>query len=584
MLSYHLHNTRKLAGVCLYATLVLVFIAASIQSRSAHAISSPAKTNPVTSPTPKVPKITFDPSAPSTTAGNTVTITAKVFDAKGDQITDTSKGEWDWKIADPDLAEFLLITENDKKSNQRTVAGLFGAPKSGSIRPNLIPIIVTYTETGKTDARGVVNVRLNDSALPAGPIPPGINAQVDIMWAVMPQNIVRDNFGNKIKKQYYGIEVVIGNDSGYDLELASVGFNLGRGDLETAAGLPSNKIPTSGYRVTRASLQRRQQLNLRNLTLNIIKSLGPVLTGFTPFFHNVNHTNNYVEGINILSGPIQQGFEFVWPDLTIGQLANLEDQSLRDNSITRTVVKNNTQVRFVVFVPKDLINNEKLEDHRKWRDQPLEVMKKLGSMILVGDQVEHINRVRVVSSAETGAAFSISGRIFDPCLKGVEGATVTLDQPDGTKLTAPTDSEGRYHFDKVASGLSYTLTPSKPDTTFKTPTGNSFTLHGNRTNIDFFTQPSPITISGTITKAETDEKLPAGITVELTSESATPKFELRIAEPDEDGSYEFPDVPGGFTYKVTPKLEGRTFTPEPPATVPSSNCDGKEYDFELEPK
>jgi hypothetical protein len=505
-----------------------------------------------------------------------VVINAKVV-KDGKEVTGP-KDKWTWKVADPSLEDFLLVRPDGPSAS---VVGLSGGPKSAAARPNLIPIIVRFT--GTPEVTGVVNVRLTDAPLARGPIPPGIEPQVDVMWAVMPQKIVHDNFGSKIKKQYYGIEVVIGNDSGYDLELASVGFELNRKELNLAQEA-AGKIPASGYRVARASLQRRQQLNLRNITLNTLKALGPVLTGFTPFFHNINHTNNFVEGVNVLTNPIEKGFEFVWPDLTVGQLANLEDQSLRDNSITRTVVKNNTQVRFVVFVPKDLINDSTIKEERNWRDKPLEVMRRLGQMVLVGDQVEHINRVRVVSSTETGAAFSIAGKVTDPCQEGVKDVTVTLTQGGRFSLTTKTEDDGTYHFDNVPQGAPYTVTVSKPDTTFRTPSGNSFTLQGDRTGVDFSAESAPFTVSGTITKSAEDETPLKDIEVKLSSESATPGFEPRTVKTDEDGNFEFPDVPGGATYKVTPVLKGRTFDPKPPVTVPSSNCEEKTYDFELEPK
>ncbi|HUQ32899.1 MAG TPA: carboxypeptidase-like regulatory domain-containing protein [Pyrinomonadaceae bacterium] len=573
-----LSRPRRFISLCISLAALLIFIAAISATRSVHAVNRPAQAEP---------GISFDPTDPSASVGAKVVINAKVVDKDGKEVTPKAGDTWTWKVADKRLEEFLMI---ERHGSSVSVVGLSGSPKSAATRPNLIPIIVEFK--GTPNAMGVVNVRLTDAPLARGPIPPGIDPQVDVMWSVMPQSVTHDNFGNKIKKQFYGIEVVIGNDSGYDLELASVGFDLnasglkpGNGGLDLE-GLAGSRIPTSGYRVTRASLQRRQQLNVRNITLNILKALGPVLTGFTPFFHNINHTNNFVEGVNVLTNPIEKGFEFVWPDLTVGQLANLEDQALRDNSITRTVVKNNTQVRFVVFVPKDLINNSAEPDERKWRDKPLEVMKRLGRMILVGDQVEHINRVRVVSSTETGGQFSIAGKVTDPCLESVGDATVTLTQGSGFSLTTKTDDDGTYHFDNVPSGLPYTVTVSKTDTSFRTPSGNSFTLQGNRAGIDFSAEAAPFTISGTIAKpdGEGDDTSLKDIEVKLTSDSAKPKFELRTAKTDKDGKYKFDNVPGGATYIVTPVLDDRTFSPSNHSSIPSPKCgeEGDEYDFTLE--
>jgi hypothetical protein len=210
-------------------------------------------------------------------------------------------------------------------------------------------------------------------------------------------------------------------------------------------------------------------------------------------------------------------------------------------------------------------------------------MKRLGSMILVGDQVEHINRVRVVSSAEAGAAFSISGQVTDPCLNGVKDVTVALTQGNGFSSMTKTGEDGKYIFDNVPSGLPYTVTASKTNTTFKTPSGNSFTLHGNRSSIDFSTEQSPLTISGTIT--DSDDKPLKGIKVEVAAEGGAFK---KSTETDEEGNYTFTDVPGGVIYIVTPKPSSpeKTFDNKS-LKVPSLNCDKsgeKTFDFKEKPK
>jgi len=299
---------------------------------------------------------------------------------------------------------------------------------------------------------------------PPGPIPPGMEPQVDIMWTMVPQNIVKDNYGQRIGKNFYCIEVVIGNNSGYDLQVASVGFELGpvgkaatvvfemleaanqaaveaakaqslallqpnnednkvkaktaeevaaranaalksafeaslfyskavREAYEKAGMRVNNKIPGSSYRMTRGSLEHGEHLELRNLSVNFIKAFGPVLTGFLPFFKHTNPRANFSEGINIFSNPFEKGFEALFPDETINQLQRLDDQMLRDGMI----IQNNTQLRTRVFFPKDRLVLEK-----KVRDNPLVVTMSLGTMYLIGDTIEYINRVRVAAGAPTG--------------------------------------------------------------------------------------------------------------------------------------------------------------------------------------
>lgn len=69
---------------------------------------------------------------------------------------------------------------------------------------------------------------LGVQGLPPGPIPPDLDRpEVDIMWAVVPKKIVSDNFGPRVARNFYCIEVVIGNNSGYDLQVSAVGFRSG---------------------------------------------------------------------------------------------------------------------------------------------------------------------------------------------------------------------------------------------------------------------------------------------------------------------------------------------------------------------
>src|ERR1051326_5555272 len=145
-----------------------------------------------------------------------------------------------------------------------------------------------------------------------GPIPPGLNGQgqVDVMWSILPDKIVKDNFGGKVKKEFFCIEAVIGNDSGYDLQLSSVGFTIPK-----LTGVTRAPIPTTGYRTVRGTLEAWGQLSTRKFVLGGLNALGPILTGFLPFFHASNHKANYSEIVNLISNPIEKGVEGLWPDM-----------------------------------------------------------------------------------------------------------------------------------------------------------------------------------------------------------------------------------------------------------------------------
>jgi hypothetical protein len=369
-----------------------------------------------------------------------------------------------------------------------------------------VTISFHYQEDEADKTATVVVTIVKEEPIPPGPIPPGLPPQVDIMWGVVPQRIVKDNFGTRVGKLFYCIEVVIGNNSGYDLQIASVGFNLGavgssaRGVKQTiedavndkttrtqirnaavadaqavsaeaqalrdealaeiarincnkarnkkgpcdesrdaamtavtsrekavlarnlaqverksADNLINNqldlvkaeankavalsriayaqKVPVSSYVITRGSVVHGRIWSTRNVVVNSIKALGPVLTGFIPFFHAVNRRANYSEGVNIFSNPLEKGFEAVFPDETITQLQNLDEGILRDGMI----IPNNRQIRTRVFLPKDVLGLKDDLNGRDMRDDPMMVTLALGQMYLEGNKISYLSRVSVTS-------------------------------------------------------------------------------------------------------------------------------------------------------------------------------------------
>src|SRR5205814_7761982 len=106
--------------------------------------------------------------------------------------------------------------------NAIIIIGLTGPPISSSAIPYTVPVIAKYI-SGTTAIANVLNVQLGTAMPPPAPIPTN-SPQVDVMWVVLPNKVVKDNFGSRMSDQYYGIGIVIGNNSGYSLQLASVGF------------------------------------------------------------------------------------------------------------------------------------------------------------------------------------------------------------------------------------------------------------------------------------------------------------------------------------------------------------------------
>ncbi|HEY0407797.1 MAG TPA: hypothetical protein VGC89_18825 [Pyrinomonadaceae bacterium] len=480
------------------------------------------------------------------------------------------------------------------------------------------------TQSGQDKGEKLIQpIEFTVNGVTAGPIPPGLNneGQVDVMWAVLPDSVVKDNFGGKVSNEYYAVEVVIGNDSGFDIQIASVGFTGGKDQNDNQ--IFNNKIPSTGFRITRGSLQRRQQLSPRNLLINGLKVFGPFLTGFTPYFRNLPHRTNFSEAINIISNPLEKGLEFVIPDTTIDQLARLGDQAFRDDITTRTVIPNNTQSRILTFVAKDLIfpptGKSSLTRARQYnysqvrssaqgtigvwsgkesgkasskgnsgggsaynpRNNSQDVMRMLGQLVLIGDQIAHVNRIRVVNAPLTDNAngFAISGTIVDRCHLGVSGVTVKLNSGEDFTMRATTGIDGSYVFTNVPAGRGYTVTPESADATFTADNGGmiSSPLSSNQTNINFTADLKTFVITGRITKSGSTDAVD-GIEVNLTGQATS------VSTTANGGVYTFTVTGSPITgdFRITPKPTD-AFPRFEPSTI-TWNCSHRDSDFRAVPK
>ena len=364
-------------------------------------------------------------------------------------------------------------------------------------------------KTGDHTLLGTVDFTISNT-LPPGPIPPGLTPQVDIMWSVIPDKIVGQNYGRTIERNYYCVELVIGNNTGYSLQIVSVGFAVPLTDAELlneawakagssrsasskageakglkdrddqknaeAEKLPHStrflRIPNSSYRMTRGSLESRHLLYPRSLVLGTITALGPIFTGFTPYFHNVNHRSNFSEFINIFSNPLEKGLELVWPDPRDAQRNRFDDQILRDGLI----LANNISTRSMVFFPKtllkpylDVVAVEDLCKHRgttdlgqcktdlvkefdntyaAWKNNPRAVMDRLGQLILVGDVISATNRITVTSGPVPGPLSAPptvldiqlnKSRLRDVAQGGAGALEITGSNLTGTVVTSSYD-------------------------------------------------------------------------------------------------------------------------------------------------
>jgi hypothetical protein len=280
-----------------------------------------------------------------------------------------------------------------------------------------------------------------------GPIPPGIDPQVDVFWKVLGPKEVKDTFGGSVNRKYYAIEVAIGNNSGYELQLASVGF-LMRDLAGNAVHFVEDeenqflRTPSDDYHIVRSTTEKQQTVGVRSYVLNGLQAASLLGIGITPYFHNISHTSNYTTALNIAADPLQKGLSLVWPDLTIPELAKLDNLAMHDSQI----VANNFQYRTVVFVARDTLKSRFPHEKQQTsgclgngsnaepkcntrRDDPMAVKYWLGNLIIVGNQIQYRQRIHINTSDNKAAvsALSITPAAFTvDDLTSTAGADVTL--------------------------------------------------------------------------------------------------------------------------------------------------------------
>jgi hypothetical protein len=253
----------------------------------------------------------------------------------------------------------------------------------------------------------------------AGAIPPGLAPQVDVLWTILSNKIASDVFGKRVAQRFYCIEVKIGNNSGYALQIAGIGFHN-----KNVFGEEVRQANAS-YASTRAVLQREEILSNRNIAYHLLQAGGLLMASFTPFFTKPNSKAHFSAASAIVSGALLQAFDIVGPDRVPGQLNNLDDESLRDGS----VIQNNTQVRTMVFVEKreltEALQQAASEMLKKainttglgrleqttiakseepgmlggGSESPFLIRKALGNLVIVGDPIEYLPRVQIESSS-----------------------------------------------------------------------------------------------------------------------------------------------------------------------------------------
>lgn len=214
------------------------------------------------------------------------------------------------------------------------------------VPPDVLPgTIVAKIQEASDDSKktSIGTAFLSFGAAIQKPQPIPTTPKVDVMWAPIGHPVCRSVFGRAVANNFWCIGLTIGNNSGYQLQVAGVGFKardtISNGYIIT---------PNSSYAVTRAVAQGPDSLRFRGYVVNGVAATGLLMAGFSPYFTNEGSAKRFNTGTSIVSGPLQAALNLIWPDYAQKQMNSLDDQSLRDGKL----IPNNTQVRTVVFLDK----------------------------------------------------------------------------------------------------------------------------------------------------------------------------------------------------------------------------------------
>jgi hypothetical protein len=285
-------------------------------------------------------KITFDEKELIVQPGGTATVKVTVSGDKN-QTLDTKIEK---EILGDEASKLIKVIGPDKE-HKLTLVGL----NAGNKTPDVVMGVLTVKSAG---ASASIPVRYQKDLIAT-------------FWEIVPPNIVGDNYGRTIKKDYYCVEVSIRNTSGSDIALAALAFVK-----------DDRPRPTTSYYTAHGSMAKRKLTHPRSLVLAIVDGVGSLMTGFVPFFHNDTHKANYSTFIDVISNPLAKGLATVWKDPYPDELARFETDVLKDDKI----ISNGGIFKTKVFFPKRVLFRNGDPDR-----EDLDIVRdRLGELVLMG--------------------------------------------------------------------------------------------------------------------------------------------------------------------------------------------------------
>jgi hypothetical protein len=165
-----------------------------------------------------------------------------------------------------------------------------------------------------------------------------------VAWTVLPEKVVKDNFGQNVSHNYVAIDVTIRNNNcSNQLVVKTFVFkNIEDEDPDL----------TTDPDLVKGSIAKGHEVGMRNRIVSSIKTFGLIGTGAAGYFKTAGASATFNRGLTIFSDPFEKGIELIFPDTTVKYLANWDENQVFKNGF---IVSPNTETRGRVFMPLDFV-------------------------------------------------------------------------------------------------------------------------------------------------------------------------------------------------------------------------------------
>lgn len=138
--------------------------------------------------------------------------------------------------------------------------------------------------------------------------------------------------------RFIAVEVVVRNKNS-DLEYLL---------QDVRVGTPDFVVSSYDKRIPRGVSEKAEQFSARAIILRLTAASASILTGIAGFAGN----EILQDAANIVAGPFQTGLQSFVPNLSVAELARLDDLGF---SVTSTVIPKNSAIAVVGFIPSDTL-------------------------------------------------------------------------------------------------------------------------------------------------------------------------------------------------------------------------------------